>query len=53
MALVSQFGKQMDLYCDDKEGKMILINMLKDMSPSKLDSGKIYGFHNLCLISLF
>lgn len=53
MALVSQFGKQMDSYCDDKEGKMILINMLKDMSPSKLDSGKIYGFHNLCLISLF
>ena len=45
MALVSQFGKQMDLYCDDKEGKLILINTLKDMSPSKLDSGKIYGFY--------
>lgn len=53
MALVSQFGKQMDLYCDDKEGKMILINMLKDMSPSKLDSGKIYGFHYLFLTSFF
>ena len=40
MALVSTFGKQMELYCEDKEGKIILINMLKDMSPSKLDSGK-------------
>ena len=32
MALVSQFGKQMDSYCGDKEGKIILINAKRDRS---------------------
>ena len=39
MALVTDFGRQMECYLEDNQGKVELMSLIKEMSPSKMDSG--------------
>ena len=42
LALVTDFGKKMEGYANRREGKIEMMTLIKDMSPSRTDSGKFY-----------